>query len=170
VEVRHQSIYDIAEKDVFDIVFSIGVIHHLEFPEMAVARLVQAAKPGGRILLWLYGRENNEWIVSFADPIRKALFSRLPLGVVHAFSWPATATLWILLRLGLQRVEYFRLIRGFSFDHLQAIVFDHMIPRIARYYTREQAIKLLGDAGLIDVEAIWVNQISWAVSGWKPAA
>ena len=167
VEVRRQSIYDIAEEGAVDIAFSIGVVHHLEHPDRAVARMVRAVKSGGRVLLWLYGRENNGWIVHVFDPLRTALFSRLPLGLVHSLSWPLTALLWLALRLGLQRLEYFRLIRRFSFDHLRAIVFDHMIPRIARYYTRDEAIELLTNAGLENVEAVWVNEMSWAVCGRK---
>lgn len=168
-QVREQSIYEIAEENVFDIAFSIGVVHHLESPEMATARLVRAAKPGGQVLLWLYGRENNGWIVRFADPVRKVLFSRLPLKLVHILSWPLTAVLWLLLRMGLNRIEYFRLIRTFSFEHLRAIVFDHMIPKIALYYTREEAIALLEGGGCIDVQAVWVNEMSWTVIGRKPA-
>lgn len=169
VEVRRQSIYDIQEEDVFDIVFSIGVVHHLEFPEAAMTALVRAAKPNGRVLVWLYGRENNEWIVSFADPVRKALFSWLPLDLVHMLSWPVTGCLWLLLRCGLTRIEYFRLLRRLTFDHLRAIVFDHMIPKIARYYTRDEAIALAKGAGLEDLTCVWVNEMSWAVSGRKPA-
>jgi SAM-dependent methyltransferase len=170
IEVRRQSIYEIAEENAFDIVFSIGVVHHLEFPDVAMARMARAAKPGGRVLVWLYGREINGWIVHFADPVRKTLFSRLPLRFVHRLSWPVTAALWGLLRLGLSRIEYFRLIRTFSFDHLRAIVFDHMIPKIAVYYTRDNAIELLRNAGLVDIQAVWVNQMSWAVWGRKPSS
>jgi SAM-dependent methyltransferase len=166
--VRYHSIYDLVESDAFDIVFSIGVVHHLEFPDRAVKRLVEAAKPGGRVLVWLYGRENNGWIVRFADPLRKALFSKLPPWLVHLLSWPATAALWFALRLGLGPIDYFKLLRRFSFRHLRAIVFDHMIPRIARYYRKSEAEALLRDAGLVDVNAIWVNQMSWAVCGRKP--
>ncbi len=112
VEVRNQSIYDISEHDEFDIALGIG--------EQAVARLAGAVKPGGRVHVWLYGRENNGWIVCFADPVRRALFSWLPVRIVHSMSWPATAALWVALRVGLQRIEYFQLIRRFSFDHLRA--------------------------------------------------
>ncbi|HKX07760.1 MAG TPA: class I SAM-dependent methyltransferase [Stellaceae bacterium] len=167
MEVRRESIYDLAEENVFDIVFSIGVVHHLEDPDAAVARLVRAAKPGGRVLVWLYGRENNGWLVHLFHPLQRTLFSRLPLKLVHALSWPLTAVLWLMLRLGLQRLEYFRLIRRFSFDHLRAIVFDQMIPRITRFYTREQAIALMRKAGLSEIEAVWVNEMSWTVCGRK---
>ena len=169
MEVRKQSIYEIAEEDAFDIAFSIGVVHHLSDPDAAVARLTRAVKPGGRVLVWLYGRENNGWIVHLFNPLRRALFSRLPLWLVHALSWPLTALLWCALRLGLAPSAYYRLIRSFSFEHLRAIVFDHMIPRIALYYTREEAEALLARAGLTDIRSTWVNENSWSVTGRKPA-
>ena len=169
VEVRKQSIYDIAETDAFDVAFSIGVVHHLSEPDAAVARLVQATKPGGYVLVWLYGRENNGWIVRLFNPVRHALFSRLPLRFVHWLSAPLTAVLWCALRLGLPPGPYYRLIRTFSFEHLRAIVFDHMIPRIALYYTKAEAEVLLARAGLVDVRSSWVNQNSWSVIGRKPA-
>jgi SAM-dependent methyltransferase len=170
VEVRRQSIYEIAEIDTFDIGFSIGVVHHLSDPDAAIARLTRAVKAGGRVMIWLYGRENNGWIVHLFNPLRCALFSRLPLRVVHAVSWPLSALLWGALRLGLLSSAYYRLIRRFSFRHLQAIVFDHMIPRIAFYYTRSEAEALLVRAGLIDIRSTWVNENSWAVIGCKPTA
>jgi SAM-dependent methyltransferase len=168
VEVRFQSVYDLDEDGRFDTVYSIGVVHHLEFPELAVEKMVRSAKPGGTVLVWLYGYENNEWIVRMADPVRKALFSRMPLGLVHALSLPLSALLWTALKLGFGPIEFFKMARGFTFPHLRAIVFDHMIPKIARYYRREEAAALLRNAGLKDVNIIWVNEMSWAVSGTKP--
>ena len=170
MEVRRQSLYEISESDVFDVAFSIGVVHHLSDPEAAVARLTRAVKPGGQVLLWLYGRENNGWIVRFFNPLRHALFSKLPLKLVHVLSWPLTALLWLALRAGFPSGPYYRLIRGFSFEHLRAIVFDHMIPHIALYYTEAEAQALLMSAGLEDIHTAWVNENSWSVIGRKPGA
>ena len=167
-KVENRSAYEINESDRFDIAFSIGVIHHLDDQPAAVRQMVNAVKPGGRVLVWLYGYENNEWLVRFFDPLRRALFSRLPLALVYALSLPATALLWLLLRLGLGRTEYMRLIRTFSFRHLRAIVYDHMIPKIATYYRQDEARELLEDAGLDDVQVHWVNEMSWTVVGAKP--
>lgn len=168
--VDYVSAYELDARDEFDIVFSIGVIHHLDDPARALRNMYAALKPGGRMLVWLYGYENNEWIVRYFNPLRHLLFSKLPLPVVYALSLPATAMLWLYLKTGLGRTEYMRLIRGFSFRHLRAIVYDHMVPRIANYYTRDEATALLEDAGLTDVTATWVNEMSWTVTGRKPAA
>lgn len=169
-EVRRLSIYEIAETETFDIVFSIGVVHHLAEPDEAVARLKQAARPGGLVLVWLYGAENNGWVIWLFNPFRRLVFSRLPLGVVHLLSLPLTGVLWLGLRAGFARKPYMRQIRGFGFRHLRAIVFDHMIPRIARYYTKEEAVALLGRAGLTDIQAHWTNKMSWTVTGRKTLA
>ena len=167
--VENRSAYDINETDEFDIAFSIGVIHHLDDQPAAVRQMRKAVRPGGTVLVWLYGYENNEWLVRFFDPARRFLFSKMPLSLVYALSWPATALLWLFLRLGLGRTEYMRLIRTFTFRHLRAIVYDHMIPRIAKYYKKHEAIALLEDAGLENVQVQWVNEMSWTVTGVKPA-
>lgn len=169
-EVEYRSAYEIGAHDEFDIAFSIGVIHHLDDPDRALANMYAALKPGGTMFVWLYGFENNEWIVRFFNPLRRLLFSKLPLPVVFALSAPLTALLWLLLKIGFGRTEYMRMIRGFSFRHLRAIVYDHMIPRIAIYYKEDEAVELLRNAGLVDVRATWVNEMSWTVTGRKPAA
>lgn len=166
--VENRSAYAINESDLFDIAFSIGVIHHLDDPLAAVRQMRQAVRPGGTVLLWLYGYENNEWLVRFFDPARRFLFSKMPLSLVYFLSLPATALLWLLLQLRVGRTEYMRLIRTFSFRHLRAIVYDHMIPRIAKYYKEHEAVELLQEAGLENVRAHWVNEMSWTVIGSKP--
>jgi SAM-dependent methyltransferase len=168
VDVRFHSAYDVVEPDAFDIVFSIGVVHHLEDPDAAVKAMAAAAKPGGRVLVWVYGVENNEWIVRWFAPLRRALFSLLPVRFVHLLSHVPAAFLWLLLRGGWRRTSYLRMIRRFGYRHLRHIVFDQMIPRISRHYRRDEAQDLLARAGLADVTAHWINEVSWAVVGRKP--
>jgi len=168
--IENRSAYDIGELDKFDIAFSIGVIHHLENPARALAEMFKAVKPGGTLLVWLYGYENNEWLVRYFNPARKFLFSKMPLPLVYGLSLPATALLWFWLKLGFGGTDYMKMIRSFSFRHLRAIVYDHMIPIIALYYTRDEAIQLLQESGLQDVKAHWVNEMSWTVIGTKPDA
>jgi SAM-dependent methyltransferase len=168
VRIEHRSAYAIGCRDEFDIVISIGVIHHLEYPQRALANMVAAAKPGGRVLIWVYGLENNEWIERLLDPVRKAMFSRLPVDLVHHLSLYPAAALWLALRLGLGRIAYFRLLRRFSFPHLRSIVFDQMLPKIANYWPRATVEQLMREQGLLDVRLIWVNEMSWTAVGVKP--
>jgi SAM-dependent methyltransferase len=170
VRIEKRSVYDIGCADAFDLVFSIGVVHHLQQPERALACMVKAAKPGGRVLIWVYGLENNRWIVWLLDPLRKGLFSRLPIGLVHHLALYPTAILWLLLRCGFGRIAYFRLLRSFGFRHLRSIVFDQMLPKIAHYWPRETVECMMRQQGLLDVRLIWVNEMSWSAVGTKPRA
>lgn len=169
VEVARVSAYDLPYTDRFDIVFSIGVVHHLEQPDQAMRRMTEAAKPGGTVAIWVYGAENNRWLTAGLDPVRKALFSRLPVAAVHHLSLYPTALLWLALRLGIRPIAYFRLIARFDFAHLRSIVFDQMLPRIAHYWTGVEVEGLMTRAGLYDVRLDWVNEMSWAATGTKPA-
>jgi SAM-dependent methyltransferase len=168
VEVRELSAYALDDANRFDIVFSIGVLHHLEAPERALAAMVKAAKPGGRVLIWVYGLENNRWIVYFLTPLRKLLFSRLPIGLVHHLSLYPAVILWCALHMGLASIEYFRLLRRLSFRHLRSIVFDQMLPKIANYWARDTVEAMMRGSGLADVKLAWVNEMSWSAVGTKP--
>jgi SAM-dependent methyltransferase len=167
VEVEQRSAYDLGYKDRFDIVFSIGVIHHLEFPREALISMKNAAKPGGKVLIWVYGLENNRWIVKLLNPLRRVFFSRMPLSMVHHLSIYPAALLWLALRLGFGRIEYFGLLRRLDFPHLRSIVFDQMLPKIANYWSRETVARLMREAGVDDVQLIWVNEMSWSAIGTK---
>jgi SAM-dependent methyltransferase len=168
VAVEERSAYNLGYRDRFDIVFSIGVIHHLEFPDKALESMADAAKPGGKVLIWVYGLENNKWIVKMLNPLRHALFSRMPIGIVHHLSLYPAALLWLALRLGVGRIEYFRLLRQLEFSNVRSIVFDQMLPKIANYWPRGTVVRLMEDAGLEDINALWVNEISWSAIGTKP--
>ena len=49
---------------VFDLVFSIGVLHHTPDPRRAFAQLARKVKPGGRLAVWLYRKNTppQEWL------------------------------------------------------------------------------------------------------------
>ena len=168
IEVRNQSVYDIEEENLFDIAFSIGVIHHLADPQAAVNRMARAVRPNGHVLIWVYGRENMGWLTRYFDPVRRHLLSRLPLGLVFHLSLYVSAALWVTLRLGLSRLAYYRFLREITFRHLRAIVFDQMIPRIAHYWGKDFVEALMRDAGLNDVHLVHVNEMSWSASARKP--
>ncbi|HLN22757.1 MAG TPA: class I SAM-dependent methyltransferase [Patescibacteria group bacterium] len=169
MEVRFASIYDFDGGEAFDIAFSIGVIHHLKQPLLAVQRMAAAVKPGGQVLIWVYGHENMERYVRFADPWRKLLFSRLPMPMVRLLAHAPAMALWCGLRLMRTRLEYFRLLRGFGYRHLHHILFDQMLPRIAHYWRRDEVLELMTLAGLTEIELAPVNGMSWVALGCKPS-
>jgi len=169
IEVRRQSIYDLPEESTFDLCISVGVIHHLDNPLLAIQRMRRAAKPGGQVLIWVYGYENMEFYVNVLDPVRRVLFSRLPMPLLRVLAYLPASVLWLLLRLGFQPIAYFRLLRGFPLAHLHHIVLDQMLPRVANYWRSETVEQLMRDAGLEDVKLAWVNEMSWSAIGRRTA-
>ncbi len=130
VELLFKSIYDIDWQARFDIAFSIGVIHHLKDPQLALKKLVQSLKPGGTLLIWLYSYEGNEWIVRYINPIRKNITSKLPVGLVHFLSYFCSIPLWIFVKVFHGPTDYLRQLAGFKFWHLHSIVFEELFSSI----------------------------------------
>ena len=167
IKIEKHSIYDIPYKNKFDISFSIGVVHHLEFPEKAISELVKSTKPGGKVLVWLYGYENMETYVSILNPIRKILFSKAPLPLVRLISYIPALFLYIYIWLGISKIEYFILLKKLSFSQIQQIIFDQMLPKTAKYYKKNEALILLNHTELHDQKIEWVNECSWVVMATK---
>ena len=55
----------------FDVVYSIGVIHHLKVPRAGFDAVLRNVKPGGRFHCWVYAHEGNAVVRWLVDPIRK---------------------------------------------------------------------------------------------------
>ncbi len=100
--------------------------------------------------------------------MRRALFSHMPIAVVHHLSLYPAALLWLALQLGLRPGDYFKLLARFKFAHLRSIAFDQMLPRIAHYWPREKVAELMREAGLEDVKIASVNGMSWSAIGTRP--
>jgi SAM-dependent methyltransferase len=66
----------------FDLVFSIGVLHHSPDPRRAFAQVAARVKPGGRLAVWLYRRNTapQEWLNSAL----RAVTTRLPARALEA--------------------------------------------------------------------------------------
>lgn len=164
--VSFNSIYDIDYENKFDIAFSIGVIHHLEYPRKAVASLVRAVKRRGRVLIWVYGYEGNEWIVCYINPIRK-ITSKLPPKLTHWISYLFSIPLFTYVKFANPKGKYLSQLSKFKFWHMHSIVFDQLIPKIANYWKKEEALNLFKEQGLENIEIYRVNDNSWTVIGRK---
>jgi len=68
----------------FDLVVSIGVLHHSPDPKRAFEQIAKRVKPGGRLAVWLYRRNTppQEWI----NAALRSLTTRLPPRTLERFS------------------------------------------------------------------------------------
>lgn len=156
----------------YDLVVAVGVLHHIPDPHPVVAAAWRALRPGGRIAIWLYGREGNEAYLALVQPLRW-LTTRLPHRGLVAVSWLlatalggyAAACRWLPLPLrGYMRNVISRL----SPDKRFLVVYDQLNPAYAHYYRRDEALGLLTSAGFEEVEIYHRHGYSWAVTGRRP--
>ena len=175
--VRHRANAGIVQADLlrlpfrqpFDLVFTIGVLHHLPDGEEGFTALVRHLRPGGRVHVWVYGREGNEWLLRFVDPVRKRLTSRLPPAVLRVAALALAAPLHLALRVLYRRRSGARLPYGaylswlarFPFPHTQQVVFDHLSAPIAHYYPRDEFRGWFEKARLEDIVVSARNANSW---------
>lgn len=54
-----------AESDSFDVVCSMGVLHHIPEPQRVVAELARVLRPGGQLIVMVYNRRSFRYHVTF---------------------------------------------------------------------------------------------------------
>ncbi len=190
VHVLQADIYHLPFLQPFDYAYSIGVIHHLPDPRQGFFSVLRHVKAGGRVSVWVYGREGNGWIVKLVDPVRIHLTSRAPKLVTRALSLALALPLYLALKLVYGPVNRFPRLRPlgkllFYNDYLAAIsnfsfaenywnVFDHLVAPTAFYLRREQVEEWFAAKKLEAVEITQRNRNSWrgtaAIPGEKTAA
>jgi len=162
-KVEKCSVYDLDEKKLgtFDRVTCIGVLHHLDSPEQALAALWRCVAPGGDLLLWCYGKEGNRLLLPVIQSFR-FVGSRLPLPLTHKVAKAVSIGVWPALRILPFRTDYYRYLRSLTFENLGLIIFDQMIPTISNYWTREDMERLTRPlGGTVTIESVQGN--SWHV-------
>lgn len=154
-----------------DLVVSIGVLHHIPEPDPVVRAASEALRPGGRILVWLYGREGNSAYLSFVLPLRW-MTTRLPPGPTLALARVLSATFTGYMAVSrvvpLPLRGYIRNVIGhFTPARRTEVIYDQLKPAFAKYYTRAEALALLASNGFHDVRIHHRHGYSWTVTGIK---
>ena len=70
-------IYAMPFGKIFDLVYSLGVIHHLPEPKNGFLNLPRVLKNNGKVVIWVYNRRHNRRAIYLYEPARVAL-KRLP--------------------------------------------------------------------------------------------
>ncbi len=167
-----------------DVGFSVGVLHHTPEPERCFGCLASAVRPGGKVIAWVYGRENNGWLVHGVNPVRERVTSKLPSRVVEQLAKVPAAVL-LLAGRGIYRPlsrgplaplgarlfyrDYLLQLSEFPFEEIHTIVHDHLTPPIAHYIEGPSFRGWFEAARLEDVRVEWHNQNSWRGTGTVPA-
>lgn len=157
----------------FDLIFSIGVLHHIPEPDIVVQRALECLRPDGKMVIWLYGYEGNELYLSIFEPLRR-LTHVMPdwlLSILcHLLVLITYPYIWLSSVFPLPLRSYMRRVFGkVSYSKKHLIVFDQLNPQWAKYYRKDEAIDILKGNGFKDVTAHHRHGYSWTVVGRKPS-
>lgn len=179
VHVIRADLFRLPLRNDADLVFSVGVLHHTADPRLAFGALVRCAKPGGRFAAWVYGRENNAWIVHVVNPVRRVT-SRLPGDALYrlsqAIAWGAFIPAVKLVYGPLDRLapsaarrlpygRYLSYVSRFTPRQLHGIVHDHLSAPVAHYLREEDLESFMAALPVEELVLRHHNGMSWLVTG-----
>jgi len=184
--VIRADIYRLPLRRCFDLAYSVGVLHHLPDPRKGFESVLTKILPGGKMIAWVYGAENNGWITQRVSPLREKVLSRMPMPTLKAASYGLTLLgLYPALKLvygplnrdarlrplrdKLFYSDYLSSIAPYSFEHIYGIVFDHLLAPIAFYLSKDEVQAWADGAHLEDPVIRWHNKNSWTLVGRIPA-
>ncbi len=183
---RESPVIDLVQGDVltpplargaFDLVYSLGVIHHTPEPRAAIQALAACVRPGGTLHVWVYGHEGNAFVRRVVDPLRRQLARRVPRKSVRAGTFPLGVLLTLAARLSrrLDRVPcvpyraYFRGLSKYSVGHIWAIVYDQLMAPTTHYIKGHELEEWFQAAGLTDIRIRDSRGMSWTGTGRRPS-
>lgn len=161
----------IADLGPFDLIFSIGVLHHIPDPDPVVLAALGSLKPGGAFVAWVYGKEGNLPYLWIAKPLR-LLTKKLPDPIVDALvrllDLPLSAYIKMCGFIALPMRGYMCDVLGrMSKDKRRLIIFDQLNPAYAKYYSQDEARILFERAGFKEIVLHHRHAYSWTILGRK---
>ncbi len=158
----------------FDIVFSIGVIHHTDNPEKTVQNLIEHTKSGGKLIMWIYSKEGNFLTEYLVDPIRTIFLTGLSRKSLLLLSQIITFLMYLpvysIYSLPLNFLpyyEYFKNFRKLSFYRNSLNVFDKLNAPQTQFISKSRAMSWLTKDNFFPVHISAYNGVSWRICGVK---
>ena len=152
-----------------DIIFSLGVIHHIKNPTDILKNIRANLKSKGKIVIWVYGYENNQIYIAFYKFI-SFFTQKLPDKLVYKIA----ALLNILIQPYIYLCKFINLpLRNYwlkvfnkcGWQKRKDMIFDQLNPAYSKYYKKNEIEKELLDAGFINLKFHHRHGYSWTVVG-----
>lgn len=171
-------------RPIFDLIFSVGVLHHLPNPEEGFLELVNYLKNGGIMAISVYSKENNEWIIKYLNPIRKNILSRMPdaaslfIALIAAgLTYPIMKLLYKPLNENVLTQQWAKnylfynnflyLLSQLGFKLTWGQFWDQLTAPTAFYISKQEIEDWFKEAGLKDIAFEWRNKNCWNGIGVK---
>ena len=162
----------------YDIVYCIGVLHHLQNPSTGFSAVLANVKPKGQFHCWVYAQEGNGLVRAFVDPLRRVT-SQFPWWLTKfVFAAPLSVLFFVYAKVvtGMRghylatRLPLFRYCRWIARRNLRFfwhVVFDQLVtPRTC--YIERKVIERWLSYDRVDLDSTYIimrNGNSWKFGG-----
>ena len=172
------------EKETFDLVYSLGVLHHIPNTPKALNEVVKYVKPGGFFLVYLYYALDNRGflfksIFHLSNLVRRVV-SNLPTGLKKFVCDILAITVYLplvslsrLLKKALPKSSLWQKIplstyagNNSSFNILRNDALDRFGTTLEQRFTKKEITQMMTSAGLKDIE-FYDKNIYWIAIGQK---
>ena len=172
VQFIEEDIATMALNRQFDIVFSIGVIHHTDEPDSTVENMKTHLLPGGRMIVWVYSLEGN-WIAkNIVERFRARFLAHSSTATLKMISRVLTIGLYVpvytiyqLPLTVLPYYSYFKNFRKLSFERNLLNVFDKLNAPQVDFIDKNRVKHWFSDEQFSDVYVDHYRGVSWRASG-----
>ena len=140
--------------EAFNLVMSLGVLHHTPDPRRAFASLPRVLKPSGQLTITVYDAGNKVYVAN--SRFWRRFSTRLPSRTLHVLSYLAVPLyfLWTLPVVGwmLRSVAFISLERDWRWRVLET--FDWYSPRYQSWHTHHEVFGWFKENGFEDIEVL----------------
>lgn len=166
----------------YDIVYSIGVLHHLKLPRSGFDSVVANTKSGGLFHCWVYAKEGNGIVIAAVEPIRR-LASKFPWWITkYLIATPLAVPFYLYgktiksipffkrFRSSLPLYDYMQWIGMREFGFFRHVAFDQLVTPQTTFLSKgevEQWLSSHSDISQNSVYCIFRNGNSWKFGGRK---
>jgi SAM-dependent methyltransferase len=168
---------DLAEMDLgkqFDVVYCIGVLHHTDSPDRTFRNIAKHAKPGGKVIVWVYSHEGNFWNRTLLETMKRWVLLKLPRSVnlfvghvLTALLYLPIYTVYLLPLRGLPFYEYFQNWRKLDYRRNLLNVFDKLNAPQTWFITKSQIESWFPASEYSDISITPYKGVSWRGSATK---
>lgn len=172
VNIIEGDIAKIRLKKKFDIVYSIGVLHHTDNPTKSFNNIKKMVKKKGKLIIWVYSYEGNFLNRTLVEFLKRHVFLKLNKNILWAISNMVTAlmaipiyTFYLLPLKFLPFYQYFQNWRRLSFKRNNQNVFDKLNAPQTIFIKKSTVKKWFNPKEFSNIHISHYKGVSWRASG-----
>jgi len=152
-----------------DIILSLGVIHHIKDPTDILKNIKKNLRPNGKIIIWVYGYENNlPYIIfyKFLSFFTQKLPDKIVYKIASFLNFLLQPYIFLCKYINLPLKDYWmKVFSKCGWQKRNDMIFDQLNPAYAKYYKKSEIEKELLDAGFANLKFHHRHGYSWTVTG-----